>query len=242
MHKQLPPSNLKFLLPNMITACTLFFGFFATVTSSFQSIALTCFTILLAAIADALDGKVAKLTNTESNFGQQFDSLADLIAFGIAPAALIYHTLRSYSPIIAIANAFMHLLATAIRLAKFNLSKPSTSWKGMPCPSSAAVIITFIWLFNDLSTFHFTLFLSLLVLVSSILQLSSLPFYGFKSPLPSEKFRYLRLISLLAICCAIPFNPPLIIFSAFLMYMILSPIYAWIKSDINHEDPDAIHD
>ncbi|MDR1777220.1 MAG: CDP-diacylglycerol--serine O-phosphatidyltransferase [Desulfovibrio sp.] len=143
-----------YLLPNMITTMSLFFGFLAMVWAMQGQYETAAVSLLLAALMDGLDGKVARLTNTSSEFGVQYDSLADLAAFGIAPAVLLWQWQLQQFGRAGIAAAFFYTACGALRLARFNISAAATGKRffiGLPIPAGACTVACFIFFVGRLS-------------------------------------------------------------------------------------------
>lgn len=138
-----------FWLPNAITICGLFSGFYAIVQGMNHEFGLAAIGIFAAMIFDGLDGRVARLTQTQSAFGAQFDSLADMVAFGAAPALVLYEAeLRSIGGKLAWVAAFIYVGCAALRLARFNTNSDTQDhsyFQGLPSPAAAGVIAGFIW-------------------------------------------------------------------------------------------------
>ena len=151
------PRRGIYLLPNLLTTGCLFSGFYSVVATIDGNFAVAGGAVFIAMLFDGLDGRVARWTGTESPFGKEYDSLADMVAFGIAPAVLVYqwgvvriseygHEWRQFGWIIA----FFYALCAALRLARFNLHSASNDkryFQGLPSPSAAAVVASFIWFF-----------------------------------------------------------------------------------------------
>lgn len=186
-----------YLLPNLFTTASLFCGLLAILNIFNVQEApeletyrynLSCYLILLAAILDALDGWVARMTKTESNFGMQYDSLADLVAFGVAPAALIYTRLsmmqnRHAAEVITT----LYVICGALRLARFNIQQPVTGGKafiGLPIPAAAGVVVSGFLFFQQIDPFWDRAFvlkiLPLLMIVLSYLMVSNIRYASFK--------------------------------------------------------------
>ncbi|MES2745838.1 MAG: CDP-diacylglycerol--serine O-phosphatidyltransferase, partial [Bdellovibrionota bacterium] len=142
-----------YILPNLITTGNLFFGFFSIVKSLQGDFAWAAMAIVLAAIFDVLDGRVARMTNTQSEFGVQYDSLCDLISFGLAPALLMHQAGLKDAGRLGWIICFMFLAAGALRLARFNvqssIGKASGDFTGLPIPMAAGVIATFVAFWQD---------------------------------------------------------------------------------------------
>ncbi len=142
-----------YILPNLITTGNLFFGFFSIVKSLQGDFAWSSFAILLAAIFDVLDGRVARMTKSTSEFGVQYDSLCDLVSFGLAPALLMYQAALHDAGRLGWIICFMFLACGALRLARFNvqssIGKASGDFTGLPIPMAAGVIACFAALWMD---------------------------------------------------------------------------------------------
>ena len=153
-----PPRRGIYLLPNLLTTGCLFSGFYSIVAAIDRNFALAGFAIFIAMLFDGLDGRVARWTRTESSFGKEYDSLADMVAFGVAPAVLVYqwgviriseygHEWRQFGWVIA----FFYCACAALRLARFNTRSASGGkgyFEGLPSPSAAAVVASFVWFFS----------------------------------------------------------------------------------------------
>ena len=142
------PRKGVYLLPNMITTLSMFLGFLSMVWAVQGRYESACFAILLSAVMDGLDGKVARLTNTASEFGVQYDSLSDLVAFGIAPGMLMWQWQLSALGRMGIAAAFIYAACGALRLARFNVSTAAVGKRffiGLPIPAAGCTVVTFVF-------------------------------------------------------------------------------------------------
>ncbi len=142
------PRKGVYLLPNMITTLSMFLGFLSMVWAVQGRFESACFAILLSAVMDGLDGKVARLTNTASEFGVQYDSLSDLVAFGIAPAMLMWQWELSALGRMGLAAAFIYAACGALRLARFNVSTAAVGKRffiGLPIPAGGCTVVTFVF-------------------------------------------------------------------------------------------------
>lgn len=142
------PAKGIYLLPNMLTTLSMFLGFLAIVWSGQGRFESACMAILVSGLMDSLDGKVARLTNTASEFGVQYDSLADLVAFGLAPAILLWNWQLATFGRIGVAVAFIYVACGALRLARFNITTFSVSKRffvGLPIPGAGAALVTYVF-------------------------------------------------------------------------------------------------
>jgi len=143
------PSRGIYLLPSILTTFGMFAGFYSIIASINGDFTLAAISIMVAMLWDALDGRVARLTNTQSDFGAQYDSLADLVSFGVAPALLVYEWSLSDLGRIGWLAAFIFLACAALRLARFNTQVGTSDkryFQGLPSPAAAGVIASMIWL------------------------------------------------------------------------------------------------
>ncbi len=178
-------SNLYYALPNLFTTAALFCGFFAIVQAMNLQFDRAAIAIVCSMILDSLDGRIARLTNTQSDFGAEYDSLADMVSFGAAPALVIYEwSLRGLGKWGWVA-AFVYVAGAALRLARFNTNIAIVDkrfFQGLPSPSAAALVAGFVWVFDDLRyegsslawpAFFITVYAGLSMVTNS-------PFYSFK--------------------------------------------------------------
>ncbi len=180
-----PPRGF-YLLPNMLTTLSMFLGFLAIVWAAQGRFEACGLAILVSALMDSLDGKVARLTNTASEFGVQYDSLADLVAFGLAPAFLLWHWHLNELGRVGIATAFIYMACGALRLARFNISVNSVSKRffiGLPIPMGGCTIVTFIffagWLPHSFS-FILPYVTMILAIFTGLLMISRIRYFSFK--------------------------------------------------------------
>ncbi len=176
-------SNLIYILPNLFTASSIFIGVISIVEASKGHFILASWLILLALVFDGLDGRVARMTNTTSQFGVEFDSLADVISFGIAPAMLLYFFAGYEFGRFGILVSALYVIFGAIRLARFNISTAKTDpniFIGLPIPTAAVFVSMWILLFNKYSLHDYSMILLFLVLSVSILMVSNFRYPSFK--------------------------------------------------------------
>lgn len=176
-------SNLIFILPNLFTASSIFVGVISIVEASKGHFILASWLVLLALIFDGLDGRIARMTNTTSQFGVEFDSLADIISFGIAPAMLLYFFIGHEFGRFGILVSALYVIFGAIRLARFNISTAKTNsnvFIGLPIPTAAVFVSMWILLFNKYSLQDYSILLLFLALAVAILMVSNFRYPSFK--------------------------------------------------------------
>jgi len=224
-----------FFLPNLFTTTALFFGFYAitaTIDDRFETAAIAIF---LAMIFDSIDGRIARLTNTETVFGAEYDSLSDLVCFGMAPALLAYQWSLSALDNYFVSGlvAFIYLTATAVRLARFNsqVGKADKAYfQGLASPAAAAILAGFVWLCNDyqLNGSYVIIFAWLLIIFTSVLMVSRCRYYSFKN-LELRQRKLLMALLIMIFLLLISLNPPSILFFFFLCYAISGPIFSLMQ-------------
>ena len=222
-----------YLLPNVLTTFGMFAGFYSIISSINGDFTIAAISILIAMYWDTLDGRVARLTNTQSAFGAEYDSLADLVSFGLAPALLVYQwTLYELGRFGWLA-AFVYLACAALRLARFNTQvgiADKRYFQGLPSPAAAGVIASMIWLKiwtfasfdSDVISLGYYLGAGITILCG-LLMVSNIRYYSFKE-FDSKKasFRFL-LIVILSLIILVS-KPNIILFTGFFVYLLSGPI------------------
>lgn len=177
--------RMAFFLPNTFTALNMACGFVAVIYSWRAEFYSACMFLFLGAIFDSVDGRIARMTGTQSSFGEQFDSLSDALSFGLAPSLIFYNRFFTDLGKEGVVISFLFLLCGALRLARFNANidkMTSNYFQGLPIPSAAMAIIGYVLLSLDFPNLVEYKVLSALYLVFySILMISNIPFYSFKN-------------------------------------------------------------
>jgi len=176
-------ANLIYILPNLFTASSIFVGVISIVEASKGHFILASWLVLLALVFDGLDGRVARMTNTTSQFGVEFDSLADIISFGIAPAMLLYFFIGYEYGRFGILVSALYVIFGAIRLARFNISTAKTDpnvFIGLPIPTAAVFVSMWILLFNKYILQDYSIVLLFLTLSVAVLMVSNFRYPSFK--------------------------------------------------------------
>ena len=214
-----------YVLPNLFTLAALFFGFFGIVQAMNLRFDYAAVSVFVAMVLDSLDGRVARITNTQTAFGAELDSIADMVSFGAAPALIVYEwALRSLpSPRIALAAAFIYAACAALRLARFNVQIgviDKRFFNGLPSPAAAAVVAGFVLLMDDLNIDgeDVAWWAFAVTLVAGISMVTTAKFFSFKSM--SRRAISFTAIALLAVGFGLMLmHPPTIIFGVFLVYL-----------------------
>lgn len=219
-----------YLLPNLFTTASLFAAFYSLLSSLKGFYDTAAIAIFISMIADGLDGRIARLTNSQTAFGAQYDSLSDLVAFGVAPALLIYSWKLQDLGKIGWLIAFFYTAAVALRLARFNTRIAITDHRyfyGLSCPAAAATICSFVWLCeqNHLNNFFITILMAFLTVITAVLMVTSILFYSFKSIDFKGRVPFLYLLIMVLLFMAIAAYPSLVLFTSFIIYTGSGPFY-----------------
>lgn len=225
-----------YLLPNLLTTGALFAGFYAIVSANLDRFEQAAIAVFVAMVLDGLDGRVARLTNTESSFGKEYDSLADVISFGLAPALVMFewslqHVIYEGWLLQKLGwlAAFFYAAATALRLARFNsrsADQDKKYFQGLPSPAAAGVMLGFVWACHDLKYTGADLwfFAFGLTLMSGALMVSNFSFYSFKEFDVRNKVPFIAMLAIVGIFILASIDPPKLMFSVFLVYALSGPV------------------
>jgi CDP-diacylglycerol---serine O-phosphatidyltransferase len=230
-----------YLIPNTFTLAALFSAFYAIVQAMNGNFEYAAIAIFASLVLDGMDGRIARLTNTQSTFGEQFDSLADMVSFGVAPALIMYEwQLKSLGKWGWLA-AFIYVAGAAIRLARFNTNIKVVDkrfFQGLPSPASGALLAGFVWLVVDLRVSMQEYRLEtvwvafILTIYTGVTMVSNAPFWSGKSLALRKSLPVWSLGIVALIFVLISSNPPLVLFGGFVMYGIsgyLVGIYRFFK-------------
>jgi CDP-diacylglycerol--serine O-phosphatidyltransferase len=239
-----------YLLPNLFTTAALFAGFYAIVAAMHSRFEAAAIAIFVAMIMDNLDGRIARLTNTETDFGVQYDSLSDLVSFGLAPALVIYQwSLASIGKLGWLA-AFIYAAATALRLARFNTQAASADkrfFQGLPSPLAAALIAGMIWfgVSQDITNGADVLFLTFpITVLAGVLMVSNIRYHSFKQLDLKGKIPFITGVLMVLVFVFIAMEPPLVLFLLSLAYAASGPILTLLqirrhRAARKHPEPPA---
>lgn len=229
-HRGSPRGRGIYLLPNLFTLTALFAGFYAIVAAMkglFDDAAIALF---VAMVMDTLDGRVARLTHTQTEFGAQLDSLADMVSFGLAPALILYtwglNTFGKAGWLVT----FIYTACVALRLARFNVQHNTLDkryFKGLPCPAGAAVIASLIWSSSQYELHNTTIriIMAILTVFVSLLMVSNLLFYSFKDFDLKNKVSFVVILLIVLIYVLISVDPPLVLMIISLGYALSGPLF-----------------
>lgn len=214
-----------YLLPNLFTTAALFCGFVAIVQGMNQHFEAAALAIFGAMILDGMDGRIARLTNTQSVFGEQYDSLSDMVSFGVAPALVMYEWQLKGLGKLGWLAAFVYCACAALRLARFNANIAVVDkrfFQGLPSPAAAALIAGFLWLMVDNRVLAGSLSLPwtafAITLYAGIAMVASVYFYSGKALDVRNRVPFGMLVLLIVVFVVISSDPPVVLFSLFVCY------------------------
>jgi CDP-diacylglycerol--serine O-phosphatidyltransferase len=225
-----------YVLPNLFTLAALFGGFYAIVMAMNNRFDLAAIGIFCAMVLDSLDGRVARMTNTQSAFGEQMDSLSDMVSFGAAPALVAYEwALRGLGRWGWVA-AFVYCACAALRLARFNVNTGVVDkryFQGLPSPAAAALVTGFIWIMTEwsVSPAKVSWLLFALALYAGLTMVSNVPFYSFKDFSMKKSVPFAVVILIVLGFAVVTIDPASVLFGVFVLYGLSGyVVYAWRKA------------
>ena len=235
-----------YILPNLFTSASLFGGFYALIAAVQARYETAAVAIIISAVFDALDGRIARFTHTSSRFGTEYDSLADLISFGVAPAILSFlWALKGFGRLGWLA-AFMYVICGALRLARFNVEKNSIRtryFKGLPIPAAACFIASLVLFSGAIHGFaenRETMIIGM-IYVLSFLMVSSLHYFDFKEIHLKNQKPFNVLVAIILVFIFIAYKPKVLLFFILLSYILSGPAVTLLRFYRNRaEAPDSI--
>ena len=218
-----------YLLPNLFTIAGLFAGFYAIVTAMEGYFNYAAVAIFVAMIMDFFDGRVARLTNTQSAFGAELDSLSDMVSFGVAPALVIYSWSLEGLGKLGWLAAFIYAAAGALRLARFNtqvLVADKRYFQGLPIPAAAGVLASMVWLCVDSEILGdvVSMMTAILAIIIAILMVSNVRYYSFKEIDLKGRVPFVAILLVVLAFVGISLDPPKVLFLIFFCYALSGPI------------------
>ena len=233
-----------YVLPNMITLAALFGGFYAIVMAMNGRFENAVLGVFCAMVLDSLDGRVARMTNTQSAFGEQMDSLSDMVSFGAAPALIVYEWALKGMGKLGWVAAFVYCASAALRLARFNTNIAVVDkrfFQGLPSPAAAAIVMGFIWVLDDAGFKGFregrwldwTAFI--VTLYAGLTMVTNVPFYSFKDVSFRRTVPFIVIVAIAIGIAVISFHPPFVLFALFLVYGLSGyAVYVWRRMKGQH--------
>lgn len=227
-----------FLLPNLFTTAALFAGFYAIIAGMRADFEAAAIAIFFAMLFDGLDGRVARMTNTASKFGEEYDSLSDMVSFGVAPALVVYSWALGELGKFGWSMAFIYVACAALRLARFNtqIEVADKAWfTGLASPAAAAVIAATVWVCHDYGwvggalPFEVSIVVALLTGTVGILMIVNIPYYSFKTIDVHGRVPFAAVILVVLIFSLVTVDPPHVLLGAFLLYAVSGPLLRIIR-------------
>lgn len=223
-----------YLFPNLLTTAGLFAAFYAIVAAVKGHYDSAAMSIFVAMLMDALDGRVARLTNTESDFGVEYDSLADMVSFGVAPSLVIYiYALQNLGKLGWLV-AFIYTASVALRLARFNTQYGVANknyFQGLPSPPAAAVVASLVWVSEmyTIPTMPLFIIMATVTLIVSALMVSNIRYNSFKEMDLKGRVPFIALVVIVLGFVLVSLKPPVVFLCAFSIYAISGPVLTLLR-------------
>ncbi len=223
-----------YLLPNLFTTAALFAGFYAIVAGMGHRFEAAAIAIYIAMLLDGIDGRVARLTNTQTEFGAQYDSLSDMISFGMAPSLVMYQWALSGMGKLGWLAAFIYTAGAALRLARFNTQigiEDKRYFQGLASPSAAAIIAGLVWV-GDSYLLQGPVVNKValgLTITAGLLMVSNIRYYSFKGIDFKGKVPFVAILIVVLVLVLVSYDPPVVLFGGFLMYALSGPVMTLVQ-------------
>jgi CDP-diacylglycerol---serine O-phosphatidyltransferase len=227
-----------YLLPNLFTTAALFAGFYAIIAAMRGDFENAAVAIFFAMVLDGLDGRIARLTNTTSKFGAEFDSLADMVSFGVAPALVMFTWALGDLGKFGWSAAFIYVACAALRLARFNTQIDTADknyFTGLASPAAAAIIASTVWVCHDLGwvggevTRELSVLVGILTATIGFLMIANFPYYSFKGIDLRRRVPFVVMIAMVLAFGLVTLDPPSILLAGFLAYAASGPVMQGIR-------------
>ncbi|MFO7748557.1 MAG: CDP-diacylglycerol--serine O-phosphatidyltransferase [Desulfobacteraceae bacterium] len=238
-----------YVLPNLFTSMNIFCGFYSIISAVEGRFVHAAVSILIGGVFDLLDGKIARATHTTSRFGVEYDSLSDLISFGLAPAVLMY--LWAMQPLgrLGWLAAFMFMICGALRLARFNTATAagadSSYFQGIPIPAAACMIVSTVLFFSrfKIDPAPFTILFLIMLYGLAFLMVSSIKYNSFKNAELFKSLKFNRLVGLILVFVAIAYEPSIALFSGIVLYVLSGLVSALLfhHSHVADVEEEELH-
>lgn len=228
------PRKGIYLLPNLFTTAALFSGFYAIIAGANGDFANSAIAIFIAMILDGLDGRVARMTNTMSVFGEQYDSLSDMVSFGLAPSLVMFSWALSGQGKVGWVCAFIYTVCAALRLARFNAQigkVDSRYFVGLASPAAAAIVAGVIWVGSDAEmSFELSIFAAFVTVLSGLLMVSNFRYSSFKGLDFKGRVPFVSILVVVLVFAVLAIDTPKMLLVIFACYGLSGPaIWAWKK-------------
>lgn len=223
-----------YLLPSLFTTGALFSGFYAIIAGMNQDFTLAAVAIFVAMVFDGLDGRVARMTGTESAFGAEYDSLSDMVSFGVAPALVAFSWMLKDLGKIGWVAAFVFVAGAALRLARFNIQIGSADKKwfiGLPSPAAAATVAALVWVLHEtnFSSFGPQVFVAIVIAFTGLMMVSNIKYYSFKDIDLKNRVPFMVLIGIVLLLAIIALEPATMLLVLCSLYVVSAPLTSVFK-------------
>ncbi len=221
-----------YLLPNLFTTGALFGGFYAVIAAMNGRFEAAALAVFIAMILDGLDGRVARMTNTQSDFGAEYDSLSDMVSFGVAPALVMYTWSLSTMGKLGWIASFIYVAGAALRLARFNTQVGHAGkryFQGLSSPAAAGFVVGFVWLCaeNQIAGESMKYLAFIMTVVAGILMVSNVKYRSFKDLELKNKVPFMAILIMVLVFISIMYQPPFVLFTLFALYS-LSGLFGYL--------------
>ena len=228
------PRRGVYLLPNLFTTAALFSGFYAIIAAMNGNFTQASVAIFISMVLDGLDGRIARLTRTQSAFGAEYDSLADMVSFGIAPALIVFTWALAPLGKVGWIAAFIYAVGAALRLARFNTmigSQDKRYFTGLPSPSAAAIVAGVIWACESAGVTgdQVASIMALLVPVTGLLMVSNVKYHSFKELDMKRRVPFTAILIMVLVFAVIALEPTIILLAVFAIYTLSGPVNALLR-------------
>ena len=235
-----------YLLPNLFTTAALFSGFYAIVAAMHGRFEPAAIAIFVAMLLDGVDGRVARMTNTQSDFGAEYDSLSDMVSFGLAPSLVIYEWALSDLGKLGWLAAFIYTATAALRLARFNTQVEHADkryFQGLASPSAAAIIAGSVWVGETyaVAAGELSYLIWGLTVAVGLLMVSNVRYYSFKTFNLRDKVPFVAILVIVLILVLVSSNPPVVLFSVFFGYALSGPVLTLVQLRQRRAERDQAH-
>ena len=227
-----------YLLPNLLTTASLFSGFFSIVSAINGNFIASGMALFAAQMLDGVDGRVARLTNSQSLFGAQYDSLCDVISFGLAPAIIVFLWGLDSLGQTGWVFSFFYVAAAALRLARFNtnIGSEDSYFKGLPSPVASGMVVYYVWAMSsygiqggEVGNF-LAIFTAILTGCVSLLMVVNVPYYSFKEIELKKRVPFFSMLFVVFIFALISIDPPIVLVTCAFVYVLSGPIIWAVKA------------
>ena len=219
-----------FLLPNLLTTGALFAGFFAVISGMNSEFQNACIAILAAMFLDGLDGRVARLTNTQSAFGAEYDSLSDMLAFGVAPALICFSWALSDLGTLGWTAAFFYVACAALRLARFNVQLGTVNKRffvGLSSPAAGGLVVSMVWVcveYNLAVVMPISVLAAIVTMVAGLLMVMNVHYFSFKDMDFKNRVPFFVILMVILLFVIVSWDPPVVLFVIAILYALSGPV------------------